>query len=451
MFGAAGNAGRAAGGADGGHTMTFSGVTAIMRKALWLQVVVAAALAGPLGLAGCARGGEQGPVVPEVVLEVTVQFARAINDAFYYYFAFDTDGDFGADGPLPVAAGPRWGNGWGTGSLTHFVEYRQGRYELFRVNLRPELTQAGGGIIGAAGVPDSTDAGTHTITIDTVHPGAATLTGAGTITGVTNNSLQAAGDIAIETDAAGLTVAGSVGFTPAADGGRELTATEQAALDALDAGGVALATDSLAALGLTLTIGAPAAGAQTITIARTVADVTDRFQPAEVGAPVTTTSTLPANNNAPLAGGPIPGMTIRTTDLVAGEAAVIVLEPDATATSLGQPYEFVLPQGGDTLRFTLDLEQLGAGLTDLSINFISTTELIFDPTVVNADQNVYDGLGNFGNDYFTLPTNQFQTIRNQDSFVVEGAGDPTLVGPGTQEDKDSVDIVDWQVTLRRLR
>jgi len=420
-------------------------------RCLCLALVVVAA-AGALPLTGCARGGELAPVVPEVVLEVLVQFARAINDAFYYYAAFDTDGDFGADGPLPVAAGPRWGNGWGTGSLTHFVEYHQGRYELFRVNLRPVLTQAGGGVIGVAGVPDSTDAGTHTITVGVLSFGPATLTGAGTITGVTNDSFQAAGEITIETDAAGDTVAGSVAFTPAAAGGRALTAAEQAALDALNAGGVTLAANSLAALGLTLTIGAPAAATQTITIDQTTADVTDRFVPEGFGAPVVSPSTLPANNNAPLAGGPIPGMTIRTGDLVTGGVAVIVLETDATATPLGQPYEFVLPEGADTLRFTLDLEQLGVGLDNLSINFIATTELIFDPTVVNADQNVYDGLGNFGNDYFTLQTNQFQTIRNQDAIVsVEGAGDPTLVGPGTQEDRDSVDIVDWQITLRRLR
>ena len=231
--------------------------------------------------------------------------------------------------------------------------------------------------------------------------------------------MQAAGDITIETDAAGLTVAGSVAYTAAADGGRTLTAAEQADIDALNAGGVALAANSLAALGLTLTIGPATAGTQTITIAQSEAAVEDRFVPAGIGAPVDTNSTLPANNNGPLAGGPIPGMTIQTEDLVTAGVAVIVLEPDATATPLGLPYEFVLPEGGDTLIFTLDLEQLGIGLTDLSINFISTTELIFDPTVVNADDNVYDALGLFGNDYFTIQTNQFQTIRNQDSFAVE--------------------------------
>jgi len=111
----------------------------------------------------------------------------------------------------------------------------------------------------------------------------------------------------------------------------------------------------------------------------------------------------------------------------------------------------VLPQGSDTLRFTLDLEQLGLALTDLSINFISTTELIFDPTVVNPDDHVYDGLGLLGNNYFTIQTNQYQTLRNQDQWPVEGPNDPTLVGPASDTDKQSVDIVDWRVTLRRLR
>jgi len=422
-----------------------------MKRAVCLALIVLVT-PGLVCLEGCARGGEQAPIVPEVVLEVTVRFARAVEDAFFYYAAFDTDGDFGADGPLPVAAGPRWGNGWGTGSLTHFVEYHQGRYELFRVNLTPDLNQAGGGITAVAGVPDSTDAGTHTITVDTLALGAATVAGGGTIDAAANDSMQAAGLLAIATNAAGDTVAGSVTFTPAADGGRALTAAEQAALGDLNAGGVALAPDSFAALGLTLTVASPpAAGAQTITVAQTTAQVNDRFEPEGIGQTVTDQSTLPANNTTRLAAGPISGLTITTGDLLPGGVARVILTPAATATALGLPYEYVLPEGRDTLRFTLDLEQLGISLSDLSINFISTTELIFDPTVVNADENVYDALGTFGNNYFTLQTNQFQTLTNQDAFVVEAADDPTLVGPGSAADRQSVDVVDWSVTLRRLR
>ncbi len=382
-----------------------------------------------------------------------VRFAAPVNDAFYYFIALDADGDFGADGPLPVAAGPRWGNGWGTGSMTHFVEYHQGRYELFRADLTPVLLEAGGGVVAARGLPQTTDAGIHEITIDSLDFGEATLTGAGAVASAANNSFQAAGTIQLETNSAGETIADSVSFAPAAHGGRALTANEQAALDALNAGGVALATDSLAALGLTLTLatGPDLSGAQQIEIAPTVAQVTDRFSPAGGGAAQTSQTTLPANNDAALADGPIPGITIRTNDLVVGETARIELAPAVTSTSLGVPYDSMLPEGGTALYVTLDLSRLGTDLSDLSINFIATTQLIFDPTVVNADDNVYDGLGRFGNDYFTIPTSEYQTITNADAFITEQADDVTLTGPATEDEKRSVDIVDWRVTLRRLR
>jgi len=404
-------------------------------------------------LSGCARGGELQSVVPEAVIDFIVTFAAPIRDAFYYYIALDTDGDFGADGPLPVAAGPNWGNGWGTGSLSHYVEYHQGRYELFEVRMAPELVTAAGGIVGVEGTPDTTDAGVHDITIDALGLGAATVTGAGAIAAVANEGFQAAGTLELESNAAGETVAGSVTWTPAADGGRALTATEQAQVDALNAGAVALAADSLSALGLRLTLnsGGDLSGTQTIDVAQATAQVTDRFTPEGVGAGGQTQSTLPANNTGPLTTGPIPGMTIRTQDLVVGETARIRLLPDAVGNSLGFPYESMLPQGGRLLRVTLDLEQLGQNVADLSINFIATTELIFDPTVVNPDENVYDGLGRRGNDYFTIVTNQYRTVRDGDLITEEEADDSTLDGPGSDDDKAAVDIVDWSMTVRRLR
>ena len=78
-----------------------------------------------LPLTGCARGGPEGggPTVPQWIVRFIVDFAGPIDDTSYYYIAIDADGDFGVDGPLPVAAGPFWGNGWGTGSITHFMEW----------------------------------------------------------------------------------------------------------------------------------------------------------------------------------------------------------------------------------------------------------------------------------------------------------------------------------------
>ncbi len=416
-------------------------------------MAAALAIALALPLTGCARGGEEAPVVPEVVIDFLVTFGGPVRDAFYYYIALDADNDFGEDGPVAVAAGPNWGNGWGTGSFTHYVEYHQGRYELFRAQLEPELVTAGGGIIGVGGTPDSTDAGVHDITVDALDLGAATVTGAGAVAAVANDGFQAAGTLALEANAAGETVAGSVTWTPAASGGRALTAAEQAQVDALNAGGVALAADSLDALGLTLTLaaGPDRSGAQSIEIAPTTAQVTDRFTPEGIGAVRTAQAQLPANNNAALAAGPIPGMTIRTGDLVVGGTARIRLLPDAVGQSLGFPYESTLPQGGRSLRVTLDLTQLGADIDDISINFIATTELIFDPTVVNPDQNTYDALGRRGNDHFPVVTDQFQTVRNGDVLGREQADDDTLEGPWSDEDKASVDIVDWSVSVRRLR
>ncbi|MGC9317252.1 MAG: hypothetical protein ACP5KN_04360 [Armatimonadota bacterium] len=424
------------------------------RARRWMGACVTAVLlAAAVPIGGCARGGEQEPVVPETVLDIEVTCAASVADAFYYYIALDADGDFGADGPLPVAAGPNWGNGWGTGSLTHYVEYHQGRYELFRATLQPDLIAAGGGIVGVAGTPDASDAGVHEITIDSLSFGQATVTGDGRIASVRNGSLQAAGTLRLETDAAGRVVADSVAWTPSDAGGRALTSQEQAAIDALNAGGVQLAADSLSEIGLALTLntGGDLSGTQTIAVQRTTAQVTDVFTPEGLGAGRTSHSTLPANNDDPLAAGPIPGMTIRTQDLVVGESARIRLLPDAVGESLGFPYASTLPQGGRSLRVTLDLAQLGEDVDDVSINFISTTELIFDPTVVSPDENTYDGLGRLGNDFFTILTSEVQTISDGEGLVEEEAGDPTLAGPHPQEARNAVDLVDWRVTVRRLR
>ncbi|MGM0494529.1 MAG: hypothetical protein ACQER1_16475 [Armatimonadota bacterium] len=404
-------------------------------------------------LGGCARGGEGESIVPDTVIDFVVTFSGPVQDSFYYYIAIDADNDFGADGPLPVAAGPDWGNGWGTGSLTHYVEYRQGRYELYAATLEPRLRREGAGITGVSGTPDATDAGTYTITIDALNIGGATLSGTGAIVTVSNDGFQAAGTLQLATNAAGEVVPNSITWTPAADGGRSLTDTEQAQIDALNAGGVAVEADSLDELGLALAIGAgpDLSGAQTIEIARTAADVTSRFEPERLGSVTTEQSTLPANNDGELDTGPIPGMTIVTGDLVVGESAAIRLVPNTVGDSLGFPYDSTLPQGGSTLRVTLDLSRLGANVENLSVNFIATTELIFDPTVVNPQENTYDALGRQGNDFITFVTDEQQTIENGDLIDREGPDDPTLEGPASEQDKASVDIVDWRVSVRRLR
>jgi len=405
-------------------------------------------------LAGCARGGEgQTSVVPEKVLDFVIQFSGSIVDNFYYFVAIDADGDDGIDGPLPIAAGPRWGNGWGTGSFTHYVVYNAGLYDVYKVDLNASLDAPAAGINTVAGVPDSTDAGVHQLTITQIDCGSVTVGGAGTIAAVINTGFQSAGTISIETDASGQTVAGGVTYTPAASGGRSLTTDEQAALDALNTGGVPLQTDSLQALGLQLTLGAASAGTQTLTIAQSTAQVRNAFTSASTQATTTTTATLNSNSAAPTTNPPIPGLVITCNDLVLDETATIRLETSPeTVTEIGRPYEYTAPIGGNTLRFTLDVAQLDTTVDNLSINIITTTELIFDPNITLPSQHVYDGLGHLGNRYITISLDEYRTIQNSDGlFEEELAGDNTLEGPASDDAKRAVDIVNWWVRLRRLR
>lgn len=407
------------------------------------------ALAVCLMMSGCARGGEGGPVVPAQVMDILLRFAGPINDAFYYFIAVDADDDVN-DGPIPVASGPYWGNGWGTGSMTHYVEYHQGIYQLYRVILAAELRRAGGGIVQVQGTPVTTDAGAYTLTISSIQFGQAAVTGAGMIGAVTNTGDQNAGTLTVATDAAGNVVGGSVTFTPAADGGRPLTAAEQQQLDAVNGGGQPLAPDTFAFLGLDLQLGAPAAGQQTITIAPAVGNVTVNY--VGTSPPQQTrswTGTLTANSATPTANPPIPGLTIRTEDLVQGDSAEIGLVPAETGILIGTPYDFVVPSGTNTLRVTIDLSRVAPDIQFMALNFISTTQLIFDPQATDID-NVFDALGPRGNDYITLRLGEYGTYRNGDGWVKEGADDPTLEGPASEQDKASVDLVDWQVTVRRL-
>ncbi|MGQ9732010.1 MAG: hypothetical protein ACUVX8_12155 [Candidatus Zipacnadales bacterium] len=404
-----------------------------------------------LPMVGCARGGDgTTPGVPDWTLRFVLDFLGPVDDTSFYFIAIDADGDFGDDGPLPVAAGPFWGNGWGTGSITHFISYSQGKYDVYKVDRTLQLVQPGGGIVEAAGSPDETDTGQYELTVGQVTPGAATVEGVGSITTVTNKSDQNAGRFTLETDAQGRIVGGSVSFTPAADGGREPNPQEQAALDALNAGGMTLAANSLATFGLRLGIGSPTAGQQTIDVAPAVAEVKVVFRPSSTDERRTSTGTLTANSNTPTATPPIPGARLRTRTLRPGGVALLRSDTATTATLIGLPYESSPPLGGNSLDVTIDLADLGPNVANLSVNFISTTELIFDPTMTDPDQHVYDGLGRQGNSYISFSVRQTRTILNSDSLPPERANDPTLEGPATQAERDAVDLIDWAIYVERL-
>jgi hypothetical protein len=401
-------------------------------------------------LAGCARGGED-VVGPEAVMDVYVAFAGPVDESAYYYVAVNRNGGYSQAFPIPVAAGPFWGNGWGTGSITHYLQYQLGRYDLYSPHLVPNLILAGGGVSAVSGVPSGSAAGLYTLRTGDIAFGGATVSGAGMIASATNNAGQNAGTLALATDAAGQTVAGSVSFSPAATGGRAPNTNEQVQLSALNAGGVTLAADSLSAFGLTLTLNAAQAGSQTLTIAATSAPASGTFTPNSPAAAQSVTGTLVANAADAGATSPIPGSTITTGDLVAGGQWRVDVEFAQVAERTGSPYTYTLPAGGNALRATIDLADFGTGLSTLSLNIIATTELITDPAVTDASEHCYDALGPLGNDAISITTTEYQTSSNSTAFVREGTGDSTLKGHVTAAQRAAVDIADWSITLRRLQ
>ncbi|MCS7253873.1 MAG: hypothetical protein RMK18_07905 [Armatimonadota bacterium] len=82
---------------------------------------------------GCARYPEL-PTKPSGINRLTVRFevAEGLKPEAYYFLAFDDDDD-SLDGPLPAVVKP-FGNGWGTGSFTRFIEIHLGRATLYEVN-----------------------------------------------------------------------------------------------------------------------------------------------------------------------------------------------------------------------------------------------------------------------------------------------------------------------------
>jgi hypothetical protein len=88
-----------------------------------------------LAATGCARYPTEiiGQQYNLLIMDLTV--SGDINPNYYYYWAIDTTA--GDEGPLPVIQGPFFGNGWGTGSITHYVEFTNNQFRVFRFD--PEM------------------------------------------------------------------------------------------------------------------------------------------------------------------------------------------------------------------------------------------------------------------------------------------------------------------------
>src|SRR5258708_5426209 len=79
---------------------------------------------------GCARTPPGAVGAPPRQLILTLTVAGVIAPEDFYYLAMDFSGDE-SKGPLPIV-GPPWGNGWGTGSITHYVLIHGNQAEVYR-------------------------------------------------------------------------------------------------------------------------------------------------------------------------------------------------------------------------------------------------------------------------------------------------------------------------------
>jgi hypothetical protein len=91
-------------------------------------------------VAGCARtpGGAAGLPPRQIILQMTTE-SPLLPDRFYF-LALDFSNDE-SRGPIPVF-GPPWGNGWGSGSITHYVRIRGNQAEVYRILPGTNLLQS---------------------------------------------------------------------------------------------------------------------------------------------------------------------------------------------------------------------------------------------------------------------------------------------------------------------
>ncbi len=398
---------------------------------------------------GCARyPGSGGNVFPDRVLKLQIEMADTVNPQYYYYIAFSTADDT-TIGPLPIDQGPFWGNGWGTGLINFYVVYHAGQYRVYRPRVLSALVQSRAGIVSVSGNPTRPIAGTHRLTLDSVTLGDVTVEGSGMATAAANVSSQNAGTLTLATDASGRIVADSVVFTPAEHGGRALTTTEQATVDGLNAGGIALSADALLPLGLRLTLGAAAAGSQTLTVAPTRAAITDRFVSYFGVNDYSAQGVLYANDTATGPTPPVPGVRFTTGTLVASNYVEMVTQYDPVADELPLPFSTQSPSelGGAALACVLDLSQVGNPTGELQFNVLTTDQLILDPEILG--EKSYDGLGPDGTSVVTFSLEANRIFRNSQAVIPEFANDVNLGDlSADQFQPGQIDITDWQFEVQ---
>jgi hypothetical protein len=112
-----------------------------------------------------------------------------------------------------------------------------------------------------------------------------------------------------------------------------------------------------------------------------------------------------------------------------------------SSTYLGRPIAESAIQGGNSVAFSLPLDQItapdGSAPTQINFNIITTDRIPVDPN--DRASKLVDGLGSTGNDYVTINLQSSRIYQNSDAIEPESIGDVS--------DPD-LDISDWQVEVR---
>lgn len=96
--------------------------------------------AATLIAAGCARFPEGGSSTAIREMSFNIQYDGPINENDWYFIPIDTAG--GGEGPIPVFPGIAVGEGWVTGSATHYVQYHQRQYTVYRItSIQPFVSE----------------------------------------------------------------------------------------------------------------------------------------------------------------------------------------------------------------------------------------------------------------------------------------------------------------------
>ncbi len=263
----------------------------------------------------------------------------------------------------------------------------------------------GGGITAAYGSPTNNQSGTYRMTV--VGPltyGALTTqtTGAVTATVAAAHTMQGGATFTMELDAAGNTVAGTVRYIPASNGGAPASAQQLAQLTALNAGGVA---PDLSTFGLTVTPGA-GAGTLSVTVQAATAQVQSEFFPIDGTQTIVTMDTITAYSVNELSTA-LPGGKLITGALHVGGQSVFT--STSRVREMQRDLELELSKensvGARQTRAKATATKLSADLVSYS-DLLSKTEDLDVPTALVALEeltNVYQSALSVGSRVI-LPT-----------------------------------------------